>query len=125
MRRALIVLGLVAGLSPTSGLAQSTVGRTPSQLRASAELHALSRTAVDSKLPQSGRLVAPKRDYRWEGLVIGAGVVGLAGALLLHGTCEANESCTGPTVSGFALGAVVGGVTGGLIGATIPKKEEE
>jgi hypothetical protein len=56
--------------------------------------------------------------------VIGAAVVGVAGALLLHGTSEENESCTGPTIGGFALGAVVGGVTGGLIGADIAKKEE-
>jgi hypothetical protein len=124
MRRALMSLGLGAGLASTSALAQSTVGRTPSQLRATAELRAVNRTAVDPQVPQSARVVAPRRDYGWEGLVIGAGVVGVAGALLLHGTCEENESCTGPTVGGFALGAVVGGTTGGLIGANIPKKEE-
>ncbi len=124
MRRALISLGLVAGVASTSALAQSSVGRTPSQLRASAALRAVSRTAGDFQVPQSARVAAPRRDYRWEGLVIGAGVVGVAGALLLHGTCEDNESCTGPTVGGFAFGVVVGGVTGGLIGANIAKKEE-
>jgi hypothetical protein len=124
MRRALISLGLAAALACTSALAQSTVGSTPSQLRASAALRAVSPTAVDLQVPLSARVAAPTRDYRWEGLVIGAGVVGVAGALLLHGTCEDNESCTGPTVAGFALGAVVGGVTGGLIGANIAKKEE-
>ena len=124
MRHALTLLGLATGLASTSALAQSTVGRTPSQLRASAELQAVSRTAVDLQVPQSARIAAPSRDYRWEGLVIGAAVVGVAGALLLHGMCEENESCTGPTVGGFVLGAVVGGVTGGLIGANIPKQQE-
>jgi hypothetical protein len=124
LRRALISLGLVAGLVSTSALAQSTVGRTPGQLRASAALRIVSPTAVDPQVPQSARVAASSRDYRWEGLAIGAAVVGVAGALLLHGTCDDNESCTGPTVGGFALGAVVGGVTGGLIGANIAKKEE-
>jgi hypothetical protein len=124
MRRALILLSLVAGLSSTSGLAQSTVGRTASQLRTNAELRVVNRTAVDLKVPQSAGVVEPSRDYRWEGLVIGAGLMGVAGALLLHSACEANESCTGPTIGGFALAALVGGVLGGLIGANLPKKQE-
>ncbi len=124
MRRALILLSLAVGLFPNSGLAQSSVGRTFNQLQATAKLQALSLRAEEARLPHHGLAVAPAGDYRWEGLALGAGLVGLAGALLLHGVCEENESCTGHTIGGFAMGALVGGVVGGLVGGSIPKGEK-
>jgi hypothetical protein len=64
------------------------------------------------------------RDYRWEGLIIGALALGVGGALAANGLCHDDSSdkdCTGSIVGYFLVGATVGGVTGGLIGAAIPK----
>ena len=125
MRHALILLGGIAlSLRPGTVMAQAGAERMPVQLQAAAELRLLSREAREAARPARLAPVAAARDYRWEGLALGAAVVGVAGALLMHGTCEANESCTRPTVGGFALGAVVGGVVGGLVGANISKGQE-
>ena len=121
LRHTLLLLSLALTLPVRGAQAQARIGPTAVQLRAAADLRAISEAAQAETLPQTGYAEAPARDYRWEGLAIGAGVVGVAGALLLHSTCEADEACTGPTVAGFALGAVVGGVTGGLVGSSIPK----
>ena len=125
MRRILLLLGGIAlSLGPRPAMAQAGTERTPVQLQAAAELRLLSLEAREAARPTRPVPVAAARDYRWEGLLLGAAVVGLTGALLMHGTCEANESCTGPTVSGLALGAGVGGVVGGLVGANISKGQE-
>ena len=47
--------------------------------------------------------------------------MGLVGATLGGGSCEADEPCFWPTVKGVLFGATVGGVTGGLLGSLIPK----
>ena len=125
MRHALIVLGGIAlNLQPGIVMAQTGAGRTPVQLQATAELRLLSLEVREAARSTRPAPVSAERDYRWEGLALGAAVVGVTGALLMHGTCEANESCTGPTVGGFAIGAVVGGVVGGLVGANISKGHE-
>jgi hypothetical protein len=124
MRRALILLGLTVIFSTGSAWAQSSVGRTSGQLQATAALRALSLRAETTVRPQLGAAVASTQDHRWEGLALGAAVMGLTGALLLRGACEENESCTGPTIGGFMMGALVGGVVGGLVGGTIPKREK-
>lgn len=72
------------------------------------------------------RLFPDAPDYRWEGLVVGGGFVGLLGAAVGNGFCgydetRADKSCVWPTLEGFLIGATVGGVTGGLLGSLIPK----
>ena len=125
MRRVLLLLGGIAlSLGPRTAMAQAGAERTTVQLQAAAELRLRSLEAREAARPTRPVSVAAARDYRWEGLALGAAVVGVTGALLMHSTCEANESCTGPTVGGFAIGAVVGGVVGGLVGANISKGQE-
>ena len=75
-------------------------------------------------LPDS---VVQRRDYRWEGLVIGGAAVGLLGAAVAGGLCGQDEtddaSCLPNAFGGFLVGATVGGVLGIFIGRMIPKKE--
>src|ERR1043166_3081316 len=55
-------------------------------------------------------------DYRWEGLVIGATVLGVVGATFVIGFCSDPDSnpsghgCLLPAIEGFLFGATVGGV---------------
>ena len=124
MRCTIPLLGILLVLPGRAAEAQADIGATAIQLRAAAELRHLGQPAQADQLHRVAFAGEPAHDYRWEGLAIGAGVFGLAGALLLHGTCEAEEACTGPAVGGFVLGAVVGGVTGGLVGSVIPKGKQ-
>jgi hypothetical protein len=121
MRNALLVAGLLLSVPVRGAHAQSSIARSDVQLRAAAALRGMSESRQTGEIPGSGYAEASARDYRWEGLAIGAAVLGVAGALILHSTCEADEACTGPTVGGFLLGVVVGGVAGGLVGGLIPK----
>lgn len=122
MWRALIVAALLLGLGSNTARAQANLAPTPVQLRTAAQFRVLAapEARATNEIP-----TARAPDHRWEGLAIGAGVVGLVGALLLRGTCEANGSCMGPTLGGLAMGALVGGVVGGLVGSTIPKCSAE
>ena len=66
------------------------------------------------------------KDHRWEGLAIGAGVLGLTAAVLRASACgrddaATRDNCVGPTVVWGLMGATVGAVVGGLIGSAIPK----
>jgi hypothetical protein len=85
----------------------------------------LPRTAV---VPDT--VLAPRRDYRYEGLLIGGLVLGVAGAWAgsqISGGCalSAGNSCyndrVGTTVGLGLLGAVVGGGFGYLIGRLSPR----
>jgi len=118
MSRAMIIGALAVALGTSPVQAQALFSSSDVELHTATPLPA---AVLPAALFRSEVRRAAARDHRWEGLGIGAGVVGLLGAIVLHGTCEANESCTGPTIGGFAMGAVVGGVVGGLIGAQIPK----
>lgn len=64
-------------------------------------------------------------DHRWEGLAIGALVLGVGGAIagsqLCHLSDSANQHCARTTIGLGLLGVVAGGITGGLIGGSIPK----
>lgn len=53
------------------------------------------------------------------GAIVGAGVLGLTGAILMHSACDTNEPCTGSTIGGALVGAVVGAVVGAFIGSSI------
>jgi hypothetical protein len=83
---------------------------------------------TDSVPEKGARLFGNPRDHRWEGLAIGAGVVGILGIVLADGLCtpdSGTDSCTGPVILTGLVGAVMGGVVGGLIGSTIPKDGDE
>lgn len=52
---------------------------------------------------------------------MGAAFMGLVGATLGGGSCEAGEPCFWSSVKGVLFGATFGAVTGGLLGSLIPK----
>jgi uncharacterized membrane protein YeaQ/YmgE (transglycosylase-associated protein family) len=61
-----------------------------------------------------------RKTYWLEGGLIGAGVLGLAGALMAASLCNSDsgtDDCTGPVIMTSAVGAGVGMVVGSLIGA--------
>jgi predicted lipid-binding transport protein (Tim44 family) len=64
-------------------------------------------------------------DYRYEGLVAGAVVLGTGSAILFHVMCGIDDSpdtnCTWLAIKGSLAGAALGGLTGALIGGMIPK----
>ena len=76
---------------------------------------------------RKANLLAPMftPDYRWEGLAIGAAIVGVLGVVVGDGLCHLSDSahphCLGAAVGLGLVGAMAGGVTGGLIGGAIPK----
>jgi hypothetical protein len=113
------VLVLSLGLPSTLRARQSWQANA-GQLEAAARLRSFAASPPTSpaSLATIGRTTP---DHRWTGLVIGAGLLGVTGAMLMHSLCEANEDCTRPTIGGLVLGALVGGVTGGLLGAQFPK----
>src|SRR5437773_1049355 len=83
--------------------------------------HTLPRDLAYSMVTLSSR--AP--DHRWEGLVIGAAVLGASGVVLGAHFCQvsdsANKHCFRSAVSLGLLGVFGGGIIGGLIGGSIPK----
>ena len=62
-------------------------------------------------------------------MAIGAGAVGIVGALVANGLCNDSDtadhgSCTGNTIGGALLGAGVGAVVGVFLGSFISKEPE-
>jgi hypothetical protein len=82
---------------------------------------------LDAPTPPAERLrVPPAPDHRWEGLVAGAALLGVAAAVMANGLCRDPDggyegSCLGPTIGTGAVGATIGGVVGGVLGSLIPK----
>lgn len=78
-----------------------------------------------STLPQPKPFDTYPRTHWKEGGVVGAIVLGLAGAFLIHGLCSdsdtGEEHCGTRAVGGAALGAGVGFTIGALIGGQFPK----
>jgi hypothetical protein len=75
---------------------------------------------------RSSSATAKAHDYRWEGLAIGAGVLGVAGGVIANGLCTDSDSanngdCTGGTIGGALLGAGVGAVVGVFLGSLFEK----
>jgi hypothetical protein len=68
---------------------------------------------------------ANTRDYRWEGLLVGALTLGVAGGFLGSRLCTLSDSadrhCVRMTVGLGLLGAFGGGIIGGVVGGAIPK----
>lgn len=122
MRAALVTLLLVPSFF---------MGRLQAQTKSLAAQEAVRlaelqwRPALDSK-EQSTPTAVKAKDYRWEGMAIGAGVVGIAGGLIAHGLCTDSDTadhgdCTGRTIGGALLGAGVGAVAGVFLGSFIHK----
>lgn len=88
-----------------------------------------STTSTVFHRPAPTSSVLPKaRDYRWEGLAIGAALLGVSAAYLGSRLCglsdTGNAHCFGTTVRLGLLGAFGGGIIGGVIGGMIPKTPE-
>jgi hypothetical protein len=82
---------------------------------------------LDAAPPLRDQLrLPPAPDHRWEGLVAGATLLGVATAVMTNSLCRDPDgghegSCLGPTLGAGAAGATIGGVVGGLLGSLIPK----
>lgn len=66
-------------------------------------------------------------DYRYEGAIVGATTLVVAGGVLFAGLCEQSDSinnCTGFLIKTSLLMAFIGGLTGALVGGMIPKAAE-
>ena len=123
MRQELVALLLLPGLfvSQLQAQAKSLAALEPTRL-AELQWH----PTLDSS-EQSSTTAVKANDYRWEGMAIGAGAVGIVGALVANGLCNDsdtadNGSCTGNTIGGALLGAGVGAVVGVFIGSFINKE---
>lgn len=81
--------------------------------------------SVDSALEEVSRKQA-HRDYTWEGVAVGAAILGTLGFIGGYGLCHdlresSTDSCTRTTISFGIMGTGIGAVLGGFIGSTIPK----
>lgn len=60
-----------------------------------------------------------------EGAAVGGILTGLFAGAMVNGLCRSSDSgntnCSGATLGGFAMGALVGGTVGALIGGAFPK----
>lgn len=88
-----------------------------------------STTSTAFHRPPLTSSVLPKAsDYRWEGLVIGAALLGVSAAYLGSRLCglsdTGNTHCFRTTLGLGLLGAFGGGIIGGVIGGMIPKAPE-
>jgi uncharacterized membrane protein YeaQ/YmgE (transglycosylase-associated protein family) len=124
MRQELVALLLLPSLFASQLQAQtkSLAAQDPTRL-AELQWH----STLDSSGQSSTAVKA--NDYRWEGMAIGAGAVGIVGALVANGLCNDSDtadhgSCTGNTIGGALLGAGVGAVVGVFLGSFISKEPE-
>ena len=124
MRQELVALLLLPSLFASQLQAQtkSLAAQDPTRL-AELQWH----STLDSSGQSSTAVKA--NDYRWEGMAIGAGAVGIVGALVANGLCNDSDtadhgSCTGTTIGGALLGAGVGAVVGVFLGSFISKEPE-
>jgi len=125
MRQELVALLLLPSLFASQLQAQtkSLAAQDPTRL-AELQWH----STLDSS-GQSSSTAVKANDYRWEGMAIGAGAVGIVGALIANGLCNDSDtadhgSCTGNTIGGALLGAGVGAVVGVFLGSFISKEPE-
>jgi hypothetical protein len=82
--------------------------------------------ATRQALPHASNLFPKAPDHRWEGVVVGGVVLGLAGVVVASSFCDHDgqqqDNCAYRVVGSGLVGAVIGTVVGGLIGGLIPKK---
>jgi len=85
-------------------------------------------TFTASSRSVSTNVVASAHDHRYEGLAIGAVLVGGAFAVLGNALCQnsdsATKNCTWGTVKVGLVGVFVGGLTGAMIGSAFPERAE-
>ncbi len=90
----------------------------------------VSASLLPSQARSDGRqsaLVRPNAaTTHWvEGAAVGGILTGLFTSAMLNGLCRASDTgnahCSGATLGGFAMGAIVGGTVGALIGGAFPK----
>ena len=72
MRYTILWLGILLVLPGRAAEAQADIGATAMRLRAAAELRHLGQPAQADELHRVAFAGEPARDYRWEGLAIGA-----------------------------------------------------
>jgi hypothetical protein len=81
--------------------------------------------SIGAAPPAAAALFPRATDYRHEGLVVGAAVVGTGAAILAHALCGLDDSshknCTWLTIEAGVGGAVLGGLSGALVGGMMPK----
>jgi uncharacterized membrane protein YeaQ/YmgE (transglycosylase-associated protein family) len=123
MRQELVALLLLPGLFVSQLQAQTRSLAAQETLRLAESRW---RPTLDSRQPFSPTTVKAN-DYRWEGMAIGAGALGIVGALLANSLCNNSDtadhgSCTGNTIGGALLGAGVGAVVGLFLGSFISKE---
>lgn len=75
-----------------------------------------SATAGEHTLRSAGK----RNDYAIEGMLIGAGALGIAVAVVGSQHCE-SDCGLDKTVLGFVVGAALGAIPGLLIGGLIPR----
>jgi H+/Cl- antiporter ClcA len=95
------------------------------QRLAPAVLTSSTSSTVFHRPPLTSSVLPKTPDYRWEGLVIGAALLGVSAAYLGSRLCglsdTGNAHCFRTTVGLGLLGAFGGGIIGGVIGGMIPK----
>jgi hypothetical protein len=121
----LLFLGFLS--CPATGWSQAQVrGPAPSILFRTVNSQALPETRVRALPDSVQRRIEPTH---WqEGALVGGVVGGVLGGLLGHALCglsdEYGKDCTGTTVGGFLVGAVLLGFPGALIGGQFPKRRD-
>jgi len=121
MRFLLLIVGLA--MWTTSGAAQGPAAGPLSSALLVGVPAPHWRTALETQADTVQRQI---QSTHWkEGALVGGVLGGLGGALLGHALCtqseQANKNCTGATVIGAVLSAVVLAIPGALIGGQFPK----
>lgn len=120
MKRAGVAcMAIVAGLLPAA---------LDAQRLAPAVLTSPTTSTVFHRPPLPPSVLPKTPDYRWEGLVVGAVLMGVGGAYLGARLCHLADTgephCFRTAVGLGLLGAFGGGIIGGVIGGMIPKAPE-
>lgn len=123
--RFVVLLGTLLFVVPATASAQRPAGLMPHP----SPLFAVRldrRAAPFNSDATDGTRIDPIPPTHWqEGAIVGGVVVGLLGASIAGGLCGMSEvsdtNCTGSTIAGFFVGALVGGSVGALIGGQFPK----
>jgi hypothetical protein len=100
---------------------------SPGVLLATARLR--SPALVRERAASDSRILPEAPDHRWDGLVIGAVILGASGVFLGSRLCQLSDGvdkhCVRAAVGLGALGAFGGGIIGGLVGGSIPKTQAD
>jgi hypothetical protein len=124
--RLLILLALTTSLQAQASQSVVSVPGAVGQFVPASQSSIRLDTEVE---PKALSVVVSGGDYRWEGGVLGAFLVGALGYRYATATCNGDsgtgQSCLGHNLSRIAMGVLVGGVSGLFIGSSIPKHTSE